>query len=95
MRCSFPPKQFLYRCILAFPEDYKTLVPKLLIETMSSICTSFVSRVNLATGNVVPETKALAKGYSSNFFSCFQFLFCALDFNNWSFVCPCVVFHLE
>lgn len=48
--------------ILAFPEDYKTLVPKLLIETMTSICTSFVSRVNLATGNVVPETKALAKG---------------------------------
>ncbi|XP_057805575.1 conserved oligomeric Golgi complex subunit 7 [Salvia miltiorrhiza] len=49
-------------CILAFPEDYKTLVPKLLTETMASICTSFVSRVNLATGNVVPETKALAKG---------------------------------
>ncbi|XP_042000505.1 conserved oligomeric Golgi complex subunit 7-like [Salvia splendens] len=49
-------------CILAFPEDYKTLVPKLLTEIMASICTSFVSRVNLATGDVVPETKALAKG---------------------------------
>ncbi|KAG6402688.1 hypothetical protein SASPL_134892 [Salvia splendens] len=49
-------------CILAFPEDYKTLVPKLLTETMASICTSFITRVNLATGNVVPETKALAKG---------------------------------
>ncbi|XP_047954991.1 conserved oligomeric Golgi complex subunit 7 [Salvia hispanica] len=49
-------------CILAFPEDYKTLVPKLLTETMASICTSFVTRVNLATGNVVPESKALAKG---------------------------------
>lgn len=49
-------------CVLAFPGDYKTLVPKLLVETMSSIGTSFVSRVNLATGDAVPETKALAKG---------------------------------
>jgi hypothetical protein len=47
---------------LAFPDDYKTLVPKLLIETMVAIGASFVSRVNLATGEVVPETKALAKG---------------------------------
>lgn len=66
---------FLYRCMLAFPEDYKTLVPKLLIETMASIGTSFVSCVNLATGDVVPETKAMAKGYSSKFFSCIQILF--------------------
>ncbi|XP_051138387.1 conserved oligomeric Golgi complex subunit 7 [Andrographis paniculata] len=49
-------------CILAFPEDYKTLVPKLLVETMLSIGSSFVSRLNLATGDVIPETKALAKG---------------------------------
>lgn len=49
-------------CILAFPEDYKALVPKLLIETMSAIGASFVSRINLATGDVVPETKALTKG---------------------------------
>ncbi|EYU24953.1 hypothetical protein ABFS82_06G047400 [Erythranthe guttata] len=49
-------------CTLGFPEDYKTLVPKLLIETMSSIGASFISHVNLATGDVVPETKALAKG---------------------------------
>ncbi|XP_075502437.1 conserved oligomeric Golgi complex subunit 7 [Primulina tabacum] len=49
-------------CILAFPEDYKALVPKLLIETMSAIGTSFVARINLATGDVVPETKSLAKG---------------------------------
>ncbi|PIN10626.1 hypothetical protein CDL12_16784 [Handroanthus impetiginosus] len=49
-------------CLLAFPEDYKTLVPKLLIETMSTIGSSFVSHVNLATGDVVPETKALVKG---------------------------------
>ncbi|KAL8554270.1 hypothetical protein ACS0TY_002459 [Phlomoides rotata] len=49
-------------CMLAFPADYKTLVPKLLIEAMSSIGTSFVSCVNLATGDVIPETKAMAKG---------------------------------
>lgn len=61
--------------MLGFPEDYKTLVPKLLIETMSSIGTSFVSRVNLATGGVVPETKALGKGFTSNLFSYIQILF--------------------
>ncbi|GAB4858802.1 Golgi transport complex subunit 7 [Ancistrocladus abbreviatus] len=49
-------------CMIAFPDDYKTLVPKLLIETMMTLTASFVSRVNLATGDVVPETKALAKG---------------------------------
>ncbi|KAK6155874.1 hypothetical protein DH2020_010122 [Rehmannia glutinosa] len=49
-------------CMLGFPEDYRNLVPKLLIETMSSIGASFVSRVNLATGDVVPETKTLGKG---------------------------------
>lgn len=48
--------------MLAFPEDYKILVPKLLIETMATVGASFVSRLNLATGDVVPETKALAKG---------------------------------
>ncbi|KAJ8645999.1 hypothetical protein MRB53_007747 [Persea americana] len=49
-------------CMVAFPDDYKTLVPKLLIETMSALGASFVSRINLATGDVVPETRALAKG---------------------------------
>lgn len=48
--------------MVAFPEDYKTLVPKLLVETMTAIGASFVSRINLATGDVVSETKALAKG---------------------------------
>lgn len=48
--------------ILAFPEDYKTLVPKLLHELMATVSGSFVSRLNLATSEVVPETKALAKG---------------------------------
>lgn len=49
-------------CMFAFPEDYKTLVPKLLMETMAAVGSSFVSRINLATGEVVPETKAFAKG---------------------------------
>ncbi|KAK6250445.1 hypothetical protein SCA6_004450 [Theobroma cacao] len=49
-------------CTVAFPDDYKTLVPKLLMETMAAVGSSFVSRINLATGEVVPETKALAKG---------------------------------
>ncbi|XP_059450540.1 conserved oligomeric Golgi complex subunit 7 [Corylus avellana] len=49
-------------CLVAFPDDYKSLVPKLLIETMAAVGSSFVSCINLAAGDVVPETKALAKG---------------------------------
>ncbi|OMO94890.1 Oligomeric Golgi complex component [Corchorus capsularis] len=49
-------------CMVAFPDDYKALVPKLLMETMAAIGSTFISRINLATGEVVPETKALAKG---------------------------------
>ncbi|CAN0902534.1 Conserved oligomeric Golgi complex subunit 7 [Linum grandiflorum] len=49
-------------CMVAFPDDYKMLVPKLLVETMAAVGASFVSRLNLATGEVVPETKALSKG---------------------------------
>ncbi|XP_075087413.1 conserved oligomeric Golgi complex subunit 7 [Nicotiana tabacum] len=49
-------------CMLAFPEEFRNLVPNLLIETMSAIGMSFASQINLATGDAVPETKALAKG---------------------------------
>ncbi|XP_028762015.1 conserved oligomeric Golgi complex subunit 7 [Neltuma alba] len=49
-------------CMLAFPEDYKILVPKLLCETMTTIGSSFISHINLAVGDAVPETKAFAKG---------------------------------
>lgn len=48
--------------MVAFPKDYKSLVPKLLIETMVAVGASFVSRINFATGDVVPETKSLGKG---------------------------------
>nr|BAD45448.1 oligomeric golgi complex 7-like [Oryza sativa Japonica Group] len=49
-------------CLTAFPEEYKSLVPKVLVETMSELNSSFVSRVNLATGDAVPETRSVAKG---------------------------------
>lgn len=51
------------RCMIAFPDDYKALAPKLLVETMVVVGSNFVSRINLATGDVIPETKALAKGF--------------------------------
>jgi hypothetical protein len=51
-----------HRCLTAFPEEYKSLVPKVLTETMSELNSSFVSRVNIATGDVVPETRSVAKG---------------------------------
>ncbi|KAK7258183.1 hypothetical protein RIF29_32696 [Crotalaria pallida] len=49
-------------CMIAFPEDYRTLVPRLLSEIMMAIGASFISHINLAIGDAVPETKALAKG---------------------------------
>ncbi|CAN4093510.1 unnamed protein product [Withania somnifera] len=49
-------------CLFAFPEEYRTLVPNLLIETLSAIGVSFASQINLAIGDAVPEMKALAKG---------------------------------
>lgn len=55
------------RCAVAFPDDYRSLVPKLLIEIMNAVRGSFISRVNLATGEVVPETTALAKGHNLTF----------------------------
>lgn len=55
--------------MVAFPEDYKTLVPKLLSETMATIGASFIFRINLSTGDVVPETKALGKGCTHLFWS--------------------------
>ncbi|GER46531.1 conserved oligomeric Golgi complexcomponent-related / COG complex component-related [Striga asiatica] len=56
-------------CMVGFPEDYRTLVPKLLVEMMSSISASYISRVNLATGVVVPETKALGKASAQSYAS--------------------------
>ncbi|XP_020519649.1 conserved oligomeric Golgi complex subunit 7 isoform X2 [Amborella trichopoda] len=49
-------------CMVPFPDDYKTLVPKLLIEIMSTLSASFVTRINIATGEAVAETRTLATG---------------------------------
>lgn len=49
-------------CMNALTDDYSFLVPKLLAETMSEINASFVSRINLASGDVVAETRSLTKG---------------------------------
>ncbi|VAI92202.1 unnamed protein product [Triticum turgidum subsp. durum] len=49
-------------CLTAFPEEYRSLVPKVLVETMNELNSSFVSRVNVATGDAVPETRSVAKG---------------------------------
>lgn len=46
--------------MIAFPDDYKALVPKLLIEIMAVVGSSFISRLNYATADVVPGT--LGKG---------------------------------
>lgn len=40
-------------CSIAFPERYKSLVPKLLVETMSSISTSFSLRIESSSLEVV------------------------------------------
>jgi len=47
---------------VAFPEDYKNLVPRVLSETMVTIGTRFISRINLTIGDPVPEIKVLAIG---------------------------------
>lgn len=49
-------------CMNALPEDYRSLIPKLLDEAMTELFSSFVQRINLATGDVSPETKTLTKG---------------------------------
>ncbi|KAG1359310.1 putative Conserved oligomeric Golgi complex subunit 7 [Cocos nucifera] len=64
--CSAPSSPLsssnLRRCMNALPDDYKSLVPKLLVDTMSELGASFISRINLATVDVVPETKTSRKG---------------------------------
>ena len=51
MGFSQPPP--LNRCMVAFPEDYKLLVPRLLIETMNSISASFVTRIDTFTSEAL------------------------------------------
>jgi len=57
---SQPP--LLNRCMVAFPEDYKLLVPGLLIETMNSISASFVTRIDTFTSEATAASRALIGG---------------------------------
>ncbi|KAG8391592.1 hypothetical protein BUALT_Bualt01G0203500 [Buddleja alternifolia] len=50
-------------CLLGFPEDYRTLVPKLLIEAMSSIGASFISVLILLLGMLYKRLKRWLKVY--------------------------------
>lgn len=50
------------RCMVAFPEDYKLLVPRLLIETMGSIFASFVTRIDTFTTEATAASRALVGG---------------------------------
>lgn len=52
-------EQELKWCMVAFPEDYKLLVPGLLIETMNSISTSFVTRIDTFTSEATAASRAL------------------------------------
>lgn len=51
-------------CMTAFPEEYKLLVPNLLIETMSMISASFVARIDGALGEASFGIRTLSGGLS-------------------------------
>lgn len=55
-------EQELKWCMVAFPEDYKLLVPRLLIETMGSIFASFVTRIDTFTTEATAASRALVGG---------------------------------
>eukprot|EP00252_Welwitschia_mirabilis_P007981 TRINITY_DN19689_c0_g1_i1.p1 TRINITY_DN19689_c0_g1~~TRINITY_DN19689_c0_g1_i1.p1 ORF type:complete len:847 (-),score=167.14 TRINITY_DN19689_c0_g1_i1:101-2641(-) len=52
-------------CMNAFPEDYKMLVPNLLIEMMSSMSSSFVARIDFALGEVTSGMRTLTGDISA------------------------------
>lgn len=54
-------EQELKWCMVAFPEDYKLLVPRLLIETMNSISASFVTRIDTFTSEATAASRALGR----------------------------------
>ncbi|BBN04234.1 conserved oligomeric Golgi complex subunit 7 [Marchantia polymorpha subsp. ruderalis] len=51
-------EQELKWCTVAFPDDYKLLVPRLLVETMSAISSSFGARIEAATEETTAEVRA-------------------------------------
>jgi hypothetical protein len=48
--------------MVAFPEDYKLLVPRLLIETMGAISASFVTRIDTSTDEAASISRASVGG---------------------------------
>ncbi|KAI5075080.1 hypothetical protein GOP47_0009156 [Adiantum capillus-veneris] len=54
-------------CSIAFPENYKSLVPKLLIETMSSISTSFSLRIESSSYDILSVSGPVGGQKSENF----------------------------
>lgn len=59
---GFSQPSLLSRCMVAFPEDYQLLVPRLLIETMNSISASFVTRIDTFTSEATAASRALNGG---------------------------------
>ncbi|CAM6118369.1 unnamed protein product [Calypogeia fissa] len=59
-------EQELKWCTIAFPDDYKLLLPRLLIETMSTISSSFAARIDAASQEATSGTRAAAGGDSEN-----------------------------
>lgn len=53
--------------MVSFPDGHKNLIPNLSVEVMATLDGKFVSRINLATGEVVAGTRALVKGSVCNF----------------------------
>ncbi|KAL3694263.1 hypothetical protein R1sor_007914 [Riccia sorocarpa] len=51
-------EQELKWCTVAFPDDYKLLVPRLLVETMSAISSSFGARIEAATEEATSEGRS-------------------------------------
>lgn len=50
------------RCMVAFPDDYKLLVPRLLIETMVATSASFAARIDISAEEATAEDRASLGG---------------------------------
>ncbi|KAJ7562275.1 hypothetical protein O6H91_03G062100 [Diphasiastrum complanatum] len=49
-------------CTVAFPEDYKTLIPRLMIENMSAISSSFIARIEATSDEISGGSKSFSGG---------------------------------
>jgi hypothetical protein len=55
-------EQELKWCMVAFPDDYKLLVPRLLIETMVTTSASFAARIDISAEEAIAENRASLGG---------------------------------